>query len=102
MISMPMSRPTLRPENSIICFASSMIETGSPMSSAYTSPPRASEPERMTSWTASGIVMKKRVISGSVTVTGPPAAIWRRKIGTTEPEEPSTLPKRTAQKAVSG
>ena len=46
--------------------------------------------------------MKKRVISGSVTVTGPPAAIWRRKIGTTEPEDPSTLPKRTAQKAVSG
>ena len=56
----------------------------------------------MTSWTASGIVMKNRVISGSVTVTGPPAAIWRRKIGTTEPEEPSTLPKRTAQNAVSG
>ena len=49
----------------------------------------------MTSWTASGIVMKKRVISGSVTVTGPPSAIWRRKIGTTEPEEPSTLPNRT-------
>ena len=78
-----------------------MIRTGSPISSANTSPPWASEPERMTSWTASGIVMKKRVISGSVTVTGPPAAIWRRKIGTTEPEEPSTLPKRTAQNAVS-
>src|SRR5246127_53066 len=31
----------------------------------------------------------------SVTVTGPPAAIWRRKIGTTEPDEPSTFPKRT-------
>jgi hypothetical protein len=30
-----------------------------------------------------------------VTVTGPPAAIWRRKIGTTLPEEPSTLPNRT-------
>ena len=81
--------------------ARSMIRTGSPISSANTSPPWASEPERMTSWTASGIVMKKRVISGSVTVTGPPAAIWRRKIGTTEPEEPSTLPKRTAQNAVS-
>ena len=37
-----------------------------------------------------------------VTVTGPPAAIWRRKIGTTEPDEPSTLPKRTAQNAVPG
>ena len=82
--------------------ASSMIETGSPISSTNTSPPWASEPERITSCTASGIVMKKRVMSGSVTVTGPPAAIWRRKIGTTEPEEPSTLPNRTAVNAVSG
>ena len=38
----------------------------------------------------------------SVTVTGPPRSIWRRKIGTTLPEEPSTLPKRTALKRVSG
>src|SRR5919199_5232169 len=38
----------------------------------------------------------------SVTVTGPPLAIWRAKIGTTEPDEPSTLPKRTAAYAVSG
>ena len=37
-----------------------------------------------------------------MTVTGPPAAIWRRKIGTTEPEDPSTLPKRTLAKRVSG
>ena len=37
----------------------------------------------------------KRVISGSVTVTGPPAAICSRKRGSTEPREPSTLPKRT-------
>ena len=37
----------------------------------------------------------------SVTVTGPPAAIWRRKIGTTEPDEPSTLPNRTVEKRVS-
>ena len=44
--------------------------------------------------------MKKRVISGWVTVTGPPRAIWRRKIGITEPEEPSTLPKRTATNRV--
>ena len=55
----------------------------------------------MTSWTASGIVMKKRVMSGSVTVTGPPASIWRRKIGTTEPDELRTLPKRTDVYAVS-
>ena len=38
----------------------------------------------------------------SVTVTGPPRAIWRRKIGTTEPDEPRTLPKRTVAKRVSG
>ncbi len=38
----------------------------------------------------------------SVTVTGPPRAIWRRKIGTTLPEEPSTLPKRTALYTVPG
>ncbi len=44
--------------------------------------------------------MKKRVISGCVTVTGPPFAIWRRKIGITEPDEPSTFPKRTATKRV--
>ena len=44
--------------------------------------------------------MKNRVISGCVTVTGPPFAIWRRKIGITEPDEPSTLPKRTATKRV--
>ncbi len=56
----------------------------------------------MTSWTASGIVMKYRVISGSVTVTGPPRSIWLRKIGTTLPDEPSTLPKRTETNRVSG
>ena len=30
-----------------------------------------------------------------VTVTGPPFSICERKIGTTLPDEPSTLPKRT-------
>ena len=44
--------------------------------------------------------MKYRVISGCVTVTGPPRSIWRRKIGTTLPDEPSTLPKRTTTKRV--
>ncbi len=39
-------------------FASSRIETGSPISSTNTSPPRLSDPARITSWTASGIVMK--------------------------------------------
>ena len=46
--------------------------------------------------TASGIVMKKRVISASVTVTGPPALDLRRKSGITLPAELRTLPKRTA------
>ncbi len=39
-------------------WASSRIDTGSPISSTNTSPPSASDPARMTSWTASGIVMK--------------------------------------------
>ena len=56
----------------------------------------------MISCTASGIVMKYRVIRSSVTVTGPPDAIWRRKIGTTDPDDPSTLPKRTTVKRVAG
>ena len=38
--------------------ARSMIFTGSPISSTNTSPPVDSSPERMISWTASGIVMK--------------------------------------------
>ena len=44
--------------------------------------------------------MKNRVISGCVTVTGPPFAICRRKIGITEPDEPSTFPNRTATNRV--
>ena len=38
--------------------ARSTIWTGSPISSTNTSPPSPSEPARMISWTASGIVMK--------------------------------------------
>ena len=37
-------------------------------------------PAWMTSRTASGIVMKNRVTSGSVTVTGPPRSIWLRNV----------------------
>ena len=33
-------------------------------------------------------------------MTGPPRSIWRRKIGITDPDEPSTLPKRTATNRV--
>ena len=41
------------------------------------------------------MVMKKRSISGCVTVIGPPRRICSWKIGTTLPLEASTLPKRT-------
>jgi hypothetical protein len=41
--------------------------------------------------------MKKRVILGSVTVTGPPDLIWRAKVGMTLPRLPRTLPNLTAQ-----
>src|SRR5436190_20278417 len=34
-------------------------------------------------------------MSGSVNVTGPPSRIWRRKVGTTLPRLPITLPNRT-------
>ncbi len=76
------------------------MSTGSPMSSMNTSPPEpgsASADACSTSCTASSIDMKKRVIRGSVTVTGPPASIWRMNVGTTLPRLPSTLPNRTAQ-----
>ena len=88
MISMSMSRSGSSPDRSIIARASSTMRTGSPMSSTNTSAPQTSvegaggegrrgeggrgihslssrasraqisEPERMISWTASGIVMK--------------------------------------------
>ena len=76
------------------------MRTGSPMSSRKTSPPVASAPACSTSCAASGIVMKKRVTSGCVTVTGPPRSICSRNSGTTEPDDPSTLPKRTIEKRV--
>ena len=44
--------------------------------------------------------MKKRSMSGWVTVSGPPGLSCRSNSGTTEPVEPSTLPKRTATKRV--
>ncbi len=92
-----MSVPTSRPDSRIIRSARSRIRTGSPMSSMKTSPPSANAAAWRTSCTASGMLMKKRVIRGSVTVTGPPSAIWRMKVGMTDPRLPSTLPKRTAQ-----
>jgi hypothetical protein len=41
------------------------------------------------------MVMKKRVIAGSVIVSGSPFSSCSWKIGTTLPFEPSTLPNRT-------
>ena len=41
------------------------------------------------------MVMKNRVMRGSVTVIGPPRRICSWKIGTTLPSDPRTLPKRT-------
>ena len=76
------------------------MRIGSPMSSTRMRPRPPIAPAWITSATASGIVMKKRVISASVTVTGPPRSIWRRKSGITLPVELSTLPKRTATKRV--
>ena len=56
----------------------------------------AMAPACSTRLTASGMVMKYRVMSSLVTVTGPPSRIWRRNVGTTLPRLPSTLPNRTA------
>ena len=45
------------------------------------------------------MVMKKRFISGSVIVIGPPRLICRSNNGTTDPRLPSALPNLTAAKA---
>ncbi len=86
---------TSKPASRIIRLAMSAIFTGSPISSTNTSPPWPIEPAWITNCAASGMVMKYRIIFGSVTVTGPPLLIWLLNNGTTEPEEPRTLPKRT-------
>ena len=70
------------------------------MSSRNTSPPSANAPAWITSWDASGIVIKYRVTSRWVRVTGPPSLICRWKRGTTEPLETGTLQKRTIAKQV--
>ena len=61
------------------------------------SPPAESIDACKTSCTASSTLMKNLVIRASVTVTGPPLAICRAKVGITLPRLPRTLPKRTAQ-----
>ncbi|KAF5048284.1 hypothetical protein DSECCO2_451650 [anaerobic digester metagenome] len=84
------------PERTIKSRAKSAMRTGLPIFSTKISPPRPWAPAWTMSWAASGMVMKYRVTSGWVTVTGPPRSIWSRKRGMTEPDEPRTLPKRTA------
>jgi hypothetical protein len=80
--------------------ARSTIFTGSPMSSTKISPPCPWRRPAARAAQASGMVMKYRFISGCVTVTGPALRDLLLKIGTTEPLEPSTLPKRTVTKRV--
>ena len=80
--------------------ASSAILTASPISNTKISPPLPIKPACITNCTASGIDIKKRVISGCVTVTGPPLAICSRNLGITLPLLPNTLPKRTITKCV--
>ncbi len=56
------------------------------------SPARAVRSAAKTVSTATSRLSRKRVISGTVTVTGPPRAIWSRKSGMTDPREASTFP----------
>ena len=95
--SLPVSRLSFLPDIRTIDLAKSSILTGSPISRTKTSPPFAIEPACITSCAASGMVIKKRVMSGSVSVIGPPSSICFLNLGTTDPEDPSTLPKRTIE-----
>ena len=90
------STPGSKPESLIRSFARSTILTGLPISSTKISPPFAIEPASRTSCTASGMVIKNRVILGCVMVTGPPSAICFLNKGITLPLLPKTFPKRTA------
>ena len=76
--------------------ARSRIRTGCPMSSTNNSPLCAIAPLANTSWLASGIVMKYRMMRLFVSVTGPPFAICLLNSGITEPAEPRTFPNRVA------
>ena len=86
-----MSMPST-PERAIMRFARSAMRTGLPMSKTKIYPPLPIVPASNTSLQASGMSMKKRMMSGWVTVIGPPIAICFLKIGITEPLLPKTLP----------
>ncbi len=77
------------------CGPGSTIRTGSPMSRTNVSAYSAIAAVSSTSPTASSTVMKNRVTSGWVTVTGWSRAIWSASTDRNEPRLPSTLPKRT-------
>ena len=94
------SLPSVSPDSMIIFFARSTIFIDCPMSKINISPPLPMAPASSTSWHASGMVMKYLVISGWVTVTGPPLLIWSLNNGITEPFDPRTLPKRVVMKRV--
>jgi hypothetical protein len=79
---------------------SSTIRTGSPMSSTYVVGSSAIRAASRTRPTASSMVMKNRVTSGWVTVTGIPEASCSRSTCSNDPRLPSTLPKRTAHSRV--
>ncbi len=80
--------------------ARSAIRTGVPMSKTKIWLPCAIVAASITRRHASGIVMKKRLISGCVTVTGPPLAICSLNRGITLPLLPSTFPNRVVTKRV--
>ena len=88
------------PLRRIIRSARSTIRTGLPISNTKISPPLPIVPASRTSLQASGISMKKRMISLCVTVTGPPRLICSLNNGITEPFDPSTLPKRVVTNCV--
>ncbi len=80
--------------------AKSSIFTQSPISSTNISPPLAIEPACITNCAASGMVIKYLVISGCVTVTGPPWDICLLNNGITLPLLPRTFPNLTATNSV--
>ena len=98
--SILISSSGLSPDNFIKFRARSSIRIGSPISSTKISPPLAYAPACNTRDTASGIVIKYRIIFLSVTVTGPPSSICFRNRGITLPLLPNTFPKRTATNSV--
>ena len=93
------SRPFRGATTSIVAATrSASVATG--ILNTNTSPPRAWPAAWSASSTARSVVITKRVIVASVTVTGPPASTWRANSSSAEPRDPSTLPKRTLAKVV--